>query len=244
MVEAHHRQPVERDPVREVDERLLQRLDRAVVIEVLGIDVGDDRDGRRQVEERSIRLVRLDDDPLAPPELGIGAERVELSAHHRRRVQAGMIEDGGDEGSSGGLAVRPGDRHRILQPHQLGEHFGAADDGYAPGPRRERLGIHRPPHGARGHHHVHVASHVFGAVPDLDDPAELSEALGYLALLQVRAGHPIAEVQEELGDAAHPDASDPDEVDLHFAIAKQPGNLRALGRDVRWNVRDSIYDNQ
>src|SRR3954465_8149022 len=75
-------------------------------------------------------------------------------------------------------------------------------------------------------------------------PAGRGETLGGLALLQVRAADAVAEVQEELGDAAHPDASDPDEVDLHFAIAKQPGNLRALGRDVRWNVRDSIYDNQ
>ena len=39
MVDAHHGETVE---------RLLQRVDSAVVVEVLGIDVGDHRDGRRE----------------------------------------------------------------------------------------------------------------------------------------------------------------------------------------------------
>ena len=46
VVEAEHREPVERDLVGELHEGFLHLLVRAVVIEVLGVDVGDDGDGR------------------------------------------------------------------------------------------------------------------------------------------------------------------------------------------------------
>jgi len=48
VVEAQRAHPEERHPVAEVCERLLDVVERAVVIQVLGIDVGHHRDGRRQ----------------------------------------------------------------------------------------------------------------------------------------------------------------------------------------------------
>ena len=59
------------------------------------------------------------------------------------------------------------------------------------------------------------ASPTFAASwPDRDAPAELGEPAGGLGLLQVRARDGVAEVEQHLGDAAHADAADPDEVDL------------------------------
>ena len=44
VIEAEDAEPVERNAVRELDERVLDVLVRAVVIEVLGVDVRDDGD--------------------------------------------------------------------------------------------------------------------------------------------------------------------------------------------------------
>src|SRR5712692_4238617 len=44
--------------------------------------------------------------------------------------------------------------------------------------------------------------------------AEALQPLDRLAAPDIRAGHAIAHVEQDLGDAAHPDAPDPDEMDL------------------------------
>src|SRR5712672_4050608 len=51
-------------------------------------------------------------------------------------------------------------------------------------------------------------------------------APGDLALLEVGSAHPVAEVQQELGDAAHADSPDPDEVDLDLLVAEHCAPLQ------------------
>ena len=46
-----------------------------------------------------------------------------------------------------------------------------------------------------------------------DAGAQRRQAAGNVAVAQVRAGHPVAQVQQHLGDAAHADAADADEMD-------------------------------
>ena len=66
----------------------------------------------------------------------------------------------------------------------------------------------------RRRHHDHAAlAEVGGAVADRDRDAEAAQALGVGVLGDVRALHPMAEVVQHLGDPAHADAADPDEVD-------------------------------
>ena len=52
MVDAQHREAVEGHVLDELDESVLDRLEAAVMLEVLGIDVGDHRD--RPVEPRKL----------------------------------------------------------------------------------------------------------------------------------------------------------------------------------------------
>ena len=52
-------------PVGEVDEGLLEGLARAVVVEVVGVDVRDERDRGVVEQERAVGLVGLDDEQLA-----------------------------------------------------------------------------------------------------------------------------------------------------------------------------------
>ncbi len=67
MVDAQGREAVERDVRDEGVERLLERVERTPMIEMLGVDVGDDRDGRGQAVEAAVALVGLDHDPVAAP---------------------------------------------------------------------------------------------------------------------------------------------------------------------------------
>ena len=80
------------------------------VVEVLGIDVGDDADLGRQPDEGAVALVGLDDHPLALAEPRVRAPGVDDAAGDDGRVQPGFGEDVRDERGRGRLAVRAGDR--------------------------------------------------------------------------------------------------------------------------------------
>ena len=128
MVGAHHREAVERHVLDEGAEGLLHRLEGLEVVEMLGVDVGDDGDVGRQLQEGAVGLVGLDHHPVAGAEPRIGAVGVDDAAVDDGRIEAAGIEQRGDQRGGRGLAVRAGDRDAALQPHQLGQHLGAAHD--------------------------------------------------------------------------------------------------------------------
>jgi hypothetical protein len=57
VVAAQHRRAVERNVLDELDERLLDGFEAAVMVEVLGIDVGDDRDRAVEPQEAAVAFV-------------------------------------------------------------------------------------------------------------------------------------------------------------------------------------------
>src|SRR3546814_14750975 len=68
-----------------------------------------------------------------------------------------------------------------------------------------------------------------GPVADMDGGAQGPQPLDDRALAQVRALHPVAEVQHDLGDAGHADAADADEVDGADVPRRAEG--RRVGRE-------------
>ena len=114
----------------------LTRVEAAVMFEMLGIDVGDDRDRPVEAEEAAVALVGLDHPPVAFAEPGIGAVAIDDAAVDHGRVDPAAVEQRRDHRRRRRLAVRAGDRDGLLHAHQLGEHFGAADAGQAPLGRR------------------------------------------------------------------------------------------------------------
>ena len=76
VVEAQHRQSIERQVAQEVDKALLEQLEvPAMRHEVIVVDVGDDRDQGLQVGERGVALVRFGDQIAARAQPGIGCRR-------------------------------------------------------------------------------------------------------------------------------------------------------------------------
>ena len=125
MVGAHHREAVERDVLDEVAERILHGVEGLEMIEMLGIDIGDDRDVGRQLQESAVGLVGLDHHPVARTQPRVGAIGIDDAAVDHGRIEAAGFEQRRNQRGGRGLAVGAGDGDAAFQPHQLGQHLGA-----------------------------------------------------------------------------------------------------------------------
>src|SRR6266850_1555717 len=216
LIQAQDRRAVEGHLVDERDEGVADRVEAPVVIEMLGVDGRDDRDRRRQLQERAVGLVGLGDQVLALAEPRVRPEARHPAPHHDRGIEAALGQHGADHRGGRRLAVGPGDRDPVLEPHQLGQHLGARD-------RRDlvlarRLDLDVVPRDGRRVDDDVGAFDARRPMPDEDLRAELGEPLDGVVALLVGAGHPVAEVQQDLGDPGHAAAADPDEMDLLVAL--------------------------
>ncbi len=125
VVGAHHRETVERHVLDKAAERFLHRVVGLEVVEVLGIDIGDDGDVGRQLQEGAVGLVGLHHHPVAAAEPRIGAVGFDDAAVDDGRIEIAGVEQRRDQRRGRGLAVGAGDGDAALEPHQLGEHLGA-----------------------------------------------------------------------------------------------------------------------
>jgi hypothetical protein len=55
---------------------------------------------------------------------------------------------------------------------------------------------------------------MLGPVVQENDPSQGLEPAGYVGFPEIRTADPVAQIQQEFGDAAHADAPDPDEMDV------------------------------
>ena len=212
LVEAQDRRAVERHLVDELRERRPDRVEVGVVVEVLGVHRGDHGDGRRELEEGAVRLVGLGHEELALAELGIGAEAVDAAADDDGGIEPARPEHRGDERRRRGLAVGARDGDAVLEPHELGEHLRPRDDGDAALARHLHLDVVGGD-GGRVDDHV-GALDVGGLMAGEDLGPQALEPLHRVVAPGVRAGDAIAQVEQDLGNAAHAHATDAHEVDL------------------------------
>src|SRR3990170_932185 len=130
FVEAEYGDAVERDLVDEHEERILDLVDVLVVVEVFRVDVRHHGDGRRKFEKAPVALIGFGNEELALPELGVRAKAVQLAADDDRGVYVACRKNRGHHRGGGRLAVRAGNGHPVLEPHELREHFRAGDHRY------------------------------------------------------------------------------------------------------------------
>jgi hypothetical protein len=126
VVHADDGRTVKRNLVDELDERGADFVERGVVIQVLAIDVGDDSQDRRELQERAVALVGFHHQKVAVAHARVRtAHGRDPAAHHHRGVQARVVQNGGGERGGGGFAVAAGDGDAVLQAHQLGQQLAA-----------------------------------------------------------------------------------------------------------------------
>ena len=217
VVDAQHRHAVEGQPLAEIDEGGFQALEiMAVGVHVIGVDIGDDRDHRRQIQERGIGFVGLGHQKITLAKPRIGAGGGELAADDVGRIHPRFAENAGDQAGGGGLAVGAGNGDAALQPHQFGQHQCARHDGDFLLARGDDFGIGFL-HGSRSHHRIGVGD-VFAGMVVMDARAQTCQPLRHRVVGQIGAGYCIAQVQQHLGDAAHADAADAHEVDMFDGV--------------------------
>jgi hypothetical protein len=202
----------------------LRRRRSAPMLHMLGVDVGDDGDGRGQAVEAAVALIRLDHHPFARPGPGVRPVGMDHAAVDHGGVEAALVQQGRHHGRGRGLAMGARDGDVRLQPHQFGQHLGPAHHRQLAAARlfqfrvalldREEITT------------TATSSPIFSARwPSKKVAPKLHQPVGDLAGLGVRPLHPVAQRDQHLGDARHADAADADEMDG----AQLVGSLVAAG---------------
>ena len=226
IVDAQHRQPVERQAMQEFGEGFLHlREVAAVVLEMVGVDVGDHRDRGIQAQERAVAFVGFGDQPLAAAEARVRARGEQLAADDEGRVHPAFAQHAGGQRRRGRLAVRAGHRDAAAEAHEFGEHLGARHDRNALRARFHQFRIVLADRA--GHDDAIGVEHVRRAVAAMHLRAELREATRDRVVRVVGARHLVAERAQHFGDAAHADAADADEVHARIRLGEIAGGLQA-----------------
>ena len=163
----------ERAAGRDAAEELVERGDvgggAAVVVEVVGLDVRDDRDLRRVRQEGRVALVGLDDEDVAGALVGAGAGGGQVAADRERRVEPAVLQRHGEHRRGGGLARGAGDGGQPAPAGERGQRRGAVLDGEAALAGGGELGVALPDRG--GHHDGGGRlGQVRGVVPEVRPP--------------------------------------------------------------------------
>src|SRR5208283_395715 len=211
VVETHDRETIKGDIFDKSAEGCLDRLESPEMIEMFWIDIGDDRDFGGKLKESAIAFVGFDHHPIAAAEPRIGSIRVDDPAVDDGRIEFARFEQRRDKGCRGRLAMRPGDGDTMLQPHEFGEHFRAANDGQALLPRGDEFRVIALDRG-RDHDDFRRAE-MLGVMADMNQSALAPQPQDIGALGSVRALDPVAEIEENLGDAGHAYAANSYEMD-------------------------------
>ena len=192
VVRAHAGDAVERQAPEELDEGRLQLGEIAVVgRHVVGVDVGQDGHQGLQQQEGRIALVRFDHDVVTRAEARVRVDAAHQAADDERRVEPAFGQHTRDQARGGGLAMRTGNRDAVAEAHQLREHLGA---------RHARNTPRAPPvirHCRRARHSVdhHVGTRdVFGAMPEMDIDADVTQVCGHFRSMRVGARDAVAEI--------------------------------------------------
>ncbi len=205
LVGAHHRDPgADHEPV----EGLLDGGQVAVVVEVVGLHVGDDRDLGVELGEGAVALVGLDDEQVAPTPHRTGADLVDVAAHDERRRQPRLDQHQGQHRRRGGLAVGARDRERAAHAGDGGQHLGPAQHRDAALAGGGDLGVALRD-GRRHRHHVGPLD-VGRLVADRHRDALGPEAVEARRRLHVGPRHAVAHRGEHRRDGAHAGPADAD----------------------------------
>ena len=176
------------------------------MVEVVGLDVGDDARLGWQGEERAVALVGLGDEDVAGAEVGVAAGLVELAADRERRVGAAVLQRDGEHRGGRGLAVRARDGDAAVARHDGGERLGAAHHAHAALAGRDPLGVVSGM--AVETMTVSTPATMLGVVADAGVDADGPQRREPARVLGVAAGHRDAAGDQDAGDAGHAGAAD------------------------------------
>ena len=211
MVDAHDGETVKGHVLDEVAKGLLHMLEGAVMVEMLGVDIGDDGHVGRQFQKGAVRFVGLHHHPVACAHARIGAIGVDDAAIDDGRIETARVEKRRHHRGGRGLAMGATDGDRLAKTHQLGQHLGAPHDRQETLARGGKLGIAALDRGRDDNDFRRAEIGRVMTDGDIDALFPQPGDIGILGLIGPLDR--IAEIDEHFGDAAHPDAADTNEMD-------------------------------
>ncbi|QTK78009.1 hypothetical protein AT6N2_C0037 [Agrobacterium tumefaciens] len=210
MIEAHDAETVERYVLDKLPERGAHGIEIAVMVKMFGIDIGDDGDIGRQLQEGAVGFIRLHHHPLALTHACIGAVGIDDAAIDDGRVEIAGFQQRRDHGGRRGLAVGAANGDGVTEAHQLGQHFRTANDRQVLFPRRDEFRIALLDRS--GNDHDFRITNIISGVADKYFDTLLTQTLHIGAFRLIRALHPVAEIVKHFGNAAHADPAYADEM--------------------------------
>ncbi len=196
----------------ELGEGGLDLLDARVVVEMVGLDVGDHDHVGVEVKEGAVGLVGLGHEVLPRAVAAVGVVALNDAADQEARVEPHAVEHGGAHGRGGRLAVRARDGHGGVATPERGEHLGARPHGDAELAGADELWVGLGD--GRGDDHDVGLDRVDrgGLVTDVNVDARAGELAAVTRGLEVGAAHAVAALVKHEGDAAHAGPADADEM--------------------------------
>ena len=186
-------------------------VDILIEIEVILFDVGDDGDGRVEVQKAGVELARFHDEGIVAADARAAADIIQLAADMHGGVKPRVQQHLGDHRCGGGFAVRAADVDGVaVALHQLPEQRGALHLGDA-----QFLGAHAfgVVFGDGGGIDDDVrAVHILRALADEHVNARLLQRVGHIGAGGIRTRDAHAELDQHAGQAAHRAAADADHV--------------------------------
>lgn len=125
IVRADDGSAIVRQQREKISESVIYRLEAAVMVEMVGLDVCHERDVRGKMHEGTIRLVGLDDVILARAALGIGVVAIDRAADDEARIEPHAIDGRRKHRGSSRLAVRASAGKRLLALPERGKRLRA-----------------------------------------------------------------------------------------------------------------------
>ena len=205
----HHRARLD-GPVGETDEGVAQAVERPVVVEMLRLEIREDRDAGSQGQQRRFALVGLDHEVGPVPDPRVAVEGVDPRPHQRRRIQPALGQHHRHHRRRRALAVRPGHRDGRPRSREPRQHDPARHHRQAAAPGLHDLGV-VVGHRGRDDHRVGAGDPARVVAGRDRDPARPQPRHGRRRG-QIRAAHLVAETAHHFGHPAHADAAHAHEV--------------------------------
>ena len=199
------------DPVGEGAEGVLHILQIAEKVQMVGLNVQNDRHGGVKGEEGVAVFAALQDDGVPAAHPMARAQQGQGAADHDGGVQPGGHDDVGAHGSGGGLAVGARDAQRVfVAAHDGAPGLGAFKDRDTQGAGPGDLGI-VVMYGGGADDQVR-ALHALGPMADGHGNAQRAQMGHRGALMQVGAGNDHPHALEHLGQRGHGYPADADQM--------------------------------
>ncbi len=187
-------------------------------IQMICIHIEDDADLREKTQETVGVLTGLRDKIAGLANPDVPADRGQDAAHGDGGVTAAFQQDVGDHGCGRGLAVGAGDGDgHLIIGHDLPQEFGAGQHGDSIFHGTGVLRVIRVDSGCVDHQ-ADAAAYVGGALSDLDAGPFFGEPFGQGALFCIGAGDCETVLQQDLGQSAHADPPDADEMHVYGMV--------------------------